>query len=491
MIYVLLKGHDFRYEINEIVRLFFSDYEIEYVNQIPAQSRDIFIVSQVIEKDGSTSICSQANINGKEHEVTIERYIPEDSQVKKKKILKRYVKLGVLKVLSDLSGKTIAWGILTGVRPTKVSQELITRRLDDDEIISVLESEYGVQKSKAVIMTQVARNEKAILESNNKNKISLYIGIPFCPDRCLYCSFTSNPVKKYSKTVESFIEALEKEIVSVERIIKRNSWEVETIYVGGGTPTSLEHEHLEELLKCIDRSYNMRSMKEITVEAGRPDTLDNKKLVVLKKHGVNRISINPQTMNEATLKLIGRNHSTADIVKAYKSARDEGFDNINMDIIVGLPGEDISMFAETIDKISEMGPESVTVHTLAVKKGSRLIEAKGDYNLPHEKEIETMIDMSRVKLAEAGMIPYYLYRQKNMVGHEENIGYSLPGKECIYNVKMIEEIQNIIALGPGAVSRKMDFETGGIEKIFNDKSVEGYIARIDEMIQRKEKAYLK
>jgi oxygen-independent coproporphyrinogen-3 oxidase len=289
--------------------------------------------------------------------------------------------------------------------------------------------------------------------------------------------------------VGTYLECISREIEAVERIIRLRGWNIETIYVGGGTPTSLNNEQLEILLKKLDETFKLDDIKEITVEAGRPDTIDEMKLRTLKKYGVNRISINPQTMNQKTLDIIGRKHSVEDIVSAFRNARMIGFDNINMDIIVGLPGEDSKMMMNTLNHIEELSPESITVHTLAIKKGSKLIDQQSEYRLPDENEVEDMMEICRKKTVEMNMIPYYLYRQKHMVGHQENIGYCLSGKECIYNIKMIEEVQNIIALGPGAVSRVIDYETGGVVKVFNDKSVEGYTSRIDEMIEKKKKAY--
>jgi oxygen-independent coproporphyrinogen-3 oxidase len=248
---------------------------------------------------------------------------------------------------------------------------------------------------------------------------------------------------------------------------------------------------MRSLLAVMNENFDLSSIKEITVEAGRPDTIDTDKLTAMKDFGVNRISINPQTMNNETLKIIGRSHTIEQIESAYNEARRIGFDNINMDLIVGLPGENVSKLSNTLTKLEAMKPESITVHTLALKKGSKLIETKEQYALPGEDEVGEMFRLCRKKTFEMGMIPYYLYRQKNMVGHQENIGYSLPGKECIYNIKMIEEVQSIFALGPGGVTRIFNPENGSIEKIFNDKSIEGYISRIDEMIEKKYKNYNK
>ena len=485
MIKVYLNGHKLEYEIKDIINLFFND-NIVFVNEIPASSRDIFISSSLSEKAGEIVVSSKVIDSDIYEEEITKREITEDSSMSRRKIIKRAVKFGLMRVLVKATKKEIPWGMLTGIRPTKVVQELFDKGMNDDEILNKLQVDFGVFNSKASIMIQVARNEAKILNRNNDpNIISVYVGIPFCPDRCLYCSFTSNPIKKYAKVVDSFIEAIKKEINAVGKIIDAKGWKIESLYMGGGTPTSLNNEQMCMILEEVDRVFKLSSIEEFTIEAGRPDTLDREKLATMKKYGVNRISINPQTMNHETLRLIGRNHSIEDIETAFNITRAEGFDNINMDVIVGLPGEDESMMLNTLDRIKTLGPESLTVHTLAIKRGSKLVQDKKNYVLPDESEVQAMIELCRSKAAEMGMIPYYLYRQKNMVGHQENVGYSFSGKECTYNIKMIEEVQSILALGPGAVTRYLYRETGAIEKIFNDKSVEGYIARIDEMIERK------
>lgn len=483
MIKVCLKNHNLEYEIKEIINLFFSD-DIIFTDEIAACNENVFILSQINECDDELIVYSKVVFNGISSEEVLKNRIP-DLPLLRKKVIKRTVKLGLLKVLSKVTGKFISWGTLTGVRPTKVVRELMNNGLGDDEIIKNLQEYYGVSEAKALLMIEVTKNEKTIIEQNAPDSVSIYVGIPFCPDRCLYCSFTSNLIKKYGQMIGSFLEAIKKEIVAVEKMIKENCWQVETLYIGGGTPTSLNHKDFVILLQQLDNSLNLRNIKEITVEAGRPDTIDYQKINIMREYGVNRISINPQTMNAETLRLIGRNHTVEDIEATFEIARAGGFDNINMDIIVGLPGENELMVLNTLNKIHSLYPESLTIHTLAFKKGSKLIQEKDKYLLPDESVVESMIELCRKKASEMGMIPYYLYRQKNMVGHQENIGYCVPGKECIYNIKMIEEIQNIIAIGPGGVTRVLNQDTGHIEKVFNDKSVEGYISRIDEMIERK------
>lgn len=479
MIEIFCEGHNFDYEIKDIINLFYNSHSTPLLKE-----RGIIILSKVSENNGVLEVYTKVESGEARFEDHIKSDIPK-LKIPGKKAVKRLVKLGVLNVLKKMESKHIPWGTLTGIRPTKVVKELRDRGYSKDTLIRMLIQEFGVSEEKARLMAEVTQNEKKFLSNNDINKISIYLGIPFCPDKCLYCSFTTNPIKRFNKLVEPFMTAVQKEIEAVGEIVKQKGWEIETVYIGGGTPTSLSSRHIEELMKKLNKTFNLKSIKEVTVEAGRPDTFDKEKIEILKQYGANRISINPQTMNESTLELIGRNHTVENIKEAFEIARECGFDNINVDAITGLPGENIEMFDYTMKRVMGFSPESITVHTLALKKGSKLIQEKDKYALPEDIVVEQMLEKCRKYTREIGMIPYYMYRQKNMVGLQENIGYCFPEKECIYNIKMIEEAQNIIALGPGGVSRIMNFEIGAIDKIFNDRSTEGYIARIDEMIEKK------
>ncbi|MGE5329552.1 MAG: coproporphyrinogen dehydrogenase HemZ [Deltaproteobacteria bacterium] len=488
MIEVCLSGHAFEYEVKDIVSLFYSEPIVFNPSKTPFLKERGLIIFSIIEEAGE-EIESITRVEGKDisFEFKSKAKIPKTPMLKKR-VIRRMVKLGILNVLEEFESRKIPWGILTGIRPTKIIRELEDRGFNDKSIPEKLEQEFGISPEKANLMLQVSRNEKSFLNRDDSNKISIYLGVPFCPDKCLYCSFMTNPIKGFQHLVLPYMEAVKKEIDLVGKMLNQRNWEIETLYVGGGTPTSLGNVLLEELMLSMDKAFKLGHIKEITVEAGRPDTLDYEKIRILKKFGANRISINPQTMNELTLELIGRKHNAESIQKAFELARKAGFNNINMDIIAGLPGENFDMFDYTIEKIRELSPDSITVHTLALKKGANLVRKKNSYFLPDEDTVQKMLENCRQKTTQMDMIPYYLYRQKNMIGLQENVGYSLPGKECIYNIKMIEEVQNIIALGPGGVSRIMDFETKKINKIYNDRSTEGYISRIDEMIERKKEA---
>lgn len=310
-------------------------------------------------------------------------------------------------------------------------------------------------------------------------------GIPFCPTRCLYCSFTSYPIDIYKTKVDGYVEALIKELKFLGE--KAQGKRLDSIYIGGGTPTSLTAEQLDKIMAAVSETFDLSNILEYTVEAGRPDTITAEKLKVIKKNGASRISVNPQTMNDETLRLIGRKHTVDDIKRVFYEARSIGHDNINMDLILGLPGEGEAEVKNTMEEIKKLSPESLTVHTLAVKRASRLKETLGEYDLAKAMLMENILGLSAKGAAEMGLAPYYMYRQKNMLGSFENVGYAKKGFESIYNVVIMEETQSIYAAGAGASTKLYDPETDRIERIFNVKNVDEYIGRIDEMIDRKRK----
>jgi oxygen-independent coproporphyrinogen-3 oxidase len=312
------------------------------------------------------------------------------------------------------------------------------------------------------------------------------VGIPFCPSRCLYCSFTSYPIESYRKKSEEYIEKLCEELEYIANL--RKDKRLVSIYIGGGTPTSLEAIMLERLLSKIEYTFPMEDVREFTVEAGRPDSIDEDKLRCMKAHHVSRISINPQTMNDETLSLIGRKHSAADAVSAFELARFLGFDNINMDIIAGLPGENADSMAKTLGKIRQLNPESLTVHSLAIKRAANLKGRLDEFGETIHQDMNTMLDMVDTAACGLGMKPYYMYRQKNIGGNLENVGYSRDGKECLYNVLIMEEITDIIAAGAGGSTKLVYPSENRVERIENCKSVDDYINRFDEMLERKSRA---
>ncbi len=389
--------------------------------------------------------------------------------------------------MSEITDETKSpWGILTGIRPAKIVTKLLDEGMSDDEVISYFINECGTTYEKASLALEAARALRPIRDDMYRDGVSIYIGIPFCPSRCLYCSFVTNGTKQAAALMPEYIEALKKEIKYTADIISHNGTPVETVYIGGGTPTTLTPQLLEEMIDCLYDNCDLSKMKEFTVEAGRPDTITEEKLKVLKKYNVDRISINPQSMNDSTLKIIGRAHSADDIREAMKMARHCGFDNINMDVIAGLPGEDMEMFKYTLSEVEKLESEDTTVHTMSIKRSSRLNEYLDEYDLAKGELVAEMVSYARKYLAEGGKFPYYMYRQKNQLGNLENVGYSKPGFESLYNLYIMEEIQTIISLGCGGVTKTVDLETNRIERIFNVKEAKDYIERLDEMLHRKD-----
>lgn len=343
---------------------------------------------------------------------------------------------------------------------------------------------YFTSDEKIRLSIEIAQRERQLLSAiDYKNGYSLYIGIPFCPTTCLYCSFTSYPIGKWKERTGEYLEALFREMDYVAE--EKRGCTLDTVYFGGGTPTSLSPEDLDVLITRLKKTFDFSTVQEFTVEAGRPDSITREKLQVLKNHGVTRISINPQTMKEETLKLIGRRHTVEDVKERFQMAREMGFDNINMDLIIGLPEEGLEDVRTTMEEVKALAPDSVTVHSLAIKRAARLNTMKEVYKDLKITNTQEMIDLTAQYAREMGLEPYYLYRQKNMAGNFENVGYAAPGKACIYNVLIMEEQQTIIGCGAGTTTKRLFPEENRIERAENVKDVEQYISRIDEMIERK------
>ncbi len=393
--------------------------------------------------------------------------------------------------LCKRTGKTLPWGTLNGVRPTKLAYQRLEAGQSPEEIIDYYVSERRTSREKAVLATEIAQREREILKGLDLSEgYSLYIGIPFCPTTCLYCSFTSYPIAGFRKEVDRYLDCLIKELGAVSEMKKGRM--PDTLYIGGGTPTTLEPEQLDRLLSSLHELFDLGKVKEFTVEAGRADSITREKLEVLKKHNVTRISINPQTFCQETLDIIGRKASVKQVLEIWPVARELGFENINMDIILGLPGEGEEEVRRTIEKISELRPDSLTVHSLAIKRASALskwIEENGKEALKNSDEV---MKIASAGAAEMGLIPYYLYRQKNMSGNLENVGFAAPGKYGIYNILIMEELQSITACGAGCVSKRVYYEDGRISRIErceNVKEVMMYCDKIDAMIEKKKELF--
>ena len=406
-----------------------------------------------------------------------------------KKYLKKELKKQIYRVMHELTKAELPWGALTGIRPTKLIVTMIEAAPDvtDEEITSFLKENYYVTDEKAALGIQIARREIKLLEKiDYEEGYSLYIGIPFCPTTCLYCSFTSYPIGAYTKKADDYVTALLKEIsYASARFADRK---LNSIYIGGGTPTTLEPEQLDRLLHAVRDSFDFSHNQEFTVEAGRPDSITPEKLAVLLKHGVTRISINPQTMNQKTLDLIGRYHTVEQVKETFQLARKLGFDNINMDFIVGLPGETMEDIRFSMEEVQKLNPDSLTIHSLAIKRAARLNIMREQYKDFTIENNEQIMELCAAAAENMGMTPYYMYRQKNIAGNMENVGYARTGRAGIYNILIMEEKQTIVALGAGSVTKRI-YPDGRIERCANVKDVGQYIDRIDEMIERKENLF--
>lgn len=399
---------------------------------------------------------------------------------------KTAIKRELYGLLSARTGKVLPWGTLTGIRPTKIALTRLDEGWKEEDIKAFMRDTYLTSEEKIDLSVEIAAREKELLSTfDYENGYSLYVGIPFCPTTCLYCSFTSYPIGAWQKKMHLYLDALFKELDYVAEKMKGRT--LDTIYFGGGTPTSLKAEDLDQILAKIENTFDLSAVKEFTVEAGRPDSITEEKLRTLRAHGITRISINPQTMKQATLDLIGRRHTVEHVKAQFKMARELGFDNINMDLIIGLPEEDLDDVRNTMEEIKALAPDSVTVHSLAIKRAARLNMFKERYADLKIENTQEMIDLTAGYSRGMGLVPYYLYRQKNMAGNFENVGYAAPDKACIYNILIMEEKQTIVACGAGTTTKVVFPKENRLERVENVKDVEQYITRIDEMIERKEK----
>lgn len=465
----IIKGHNYKDDVVSSLMLFYPNDKYTQTESIADSG---ITVITVMADDGCMCIVYYDGVEKSRFFADAENNTVREQ--------KRVLGLSINRAVNKILNLPMPWGTLTGVRPAKLVTELWAEGKTTDEIRNIFKNKYCVDDEKIDLMISVASEEQKIIQ-NGLGKIGLYIGIPFCPTRCLYCSFTSYPLSRYHDKVDTYLDCLEKEINYVSPYLKDK--EIESIYIGGGTPTSLNEKQLERLLTMVDKHF--KNAVEYTVEAGRPDTITFDKLKLLKDYNVGRISINPQTLNDKTLRLIGREHTTAMFYEAYEMAVKAGHNHINTDIILGLPDEREQEVINTMEGLKKLSPQSITVHTLAVKRASRLKETLEKYPLTDFENMNRFINISRDYTLGMDMHPYYMYRQKNMVGNFENVGYCKSGCQCIYNVAIMEEKQSIIALGAGGSTKIVDNKLNKIERVFNVKSVDDYINRIDEMMDRK------
>lgn len=509
MIYVQLNEANFEYDIHSLVKAYFpqEDVLVSAEERQPAEGVRFRLAIDYIKEETEQILFqilepfSDAAVWEALPDAFAEETVSADVQVgggcfclcrtavtevdfSNRKDTKDRLKQTLYHLLAEYTGETLPWGTLTGIRPTKIPMAMMEEQVPEDEIRAHMEETYFTSKEKIDLSMEVARTELELLKKiDYKDGYSLYIGIPFCPSTCLYCSFTSYPIGVWKKRVDEYLDALEKEIAFTAKACREKK--LNTIYIGGGTPTSLEPEQLDRLLTMVEEHFDFSHLVEYTVEAGRPDSITREKLQVLRDYDISRISINPQTMKDETLKLIGRNHTVAQTVESFRLARELGFDNINMDLIVGLPEETITDVEATMQQLKELDPDNVTVHSLAVKRAARLKMNQDEYRDLRMENTWDTIDLTARYCREMGMAPYYLYRQKNMAGNFENVGYAKLGCAGIYNILIMEEKQTIMALGAGATTKFVMDQR--IERVGNVKDVTNYLDRIDEMIERKQK----
>ncbi|MDE7098581.1 MAG: coproporphyrinogen dehydrogenase HemZ [Ruminococcus sp.] len=473
---VILDGNSFKYEIEAVCKLFFHTARFDFSDDFEKLNGNSYILASVIWDNG-LFVLTKIRLNGDEPEKKV-MALPLTA---KENVIEHELCRLIYHILCKKTGIIPPWGLMTGIRPVKKVTELIEQGLSKDEIEKKLTEHFELSQKKFNLAYKTAVNQLPILESIDKSAVSLYVSIPFCPTRCSYCSFVSHSMDSAIKLIPQYIDALCCELEILGKIVKETDTKIDTIYFGGGTPTSISADDIQKILQTVENNFDIDKIREYSFEAGRPDTITEEKLRVIKSFGASRISVNPQTLNDDVLRVIGRKHSGEDAIKAFELARKIGFDNINTDLIAGLPTESAESFINTLDRITELSPESITVHTLTVKRSADLFET-GCKNMSNPAS--EMVDYSIEKLMSLGYLPYYMYRQKNTVDNLENVGYAKKGYESQYNIFIMDETQTILGVGCAA-STKLVYPDGKINRIHNYKFPYEYINRFEQLMQKK------
>lgn len=466
-----IENHTFHYEMESLTRVFFPNEKIKTIRNTEGYESPC-IITKLDE-----AITVSVTINGFSKTRQINSFAADEENELEMAIL-------LYELLQQYTGVTQPWGIQTGVRPVKLLRNLMGL-YGREGAVNYYREKLLVSEKKTQLALQTEAVETEILDLSVKQSFSLYISVPFCPSRCSYCSFVSQSIGRAKHLMQPYTDLLCSELEYTAQIAKRLHLKLETVYIGGGTPTTLEASQLEQIISCVNQHFDMESCREFTVEAGRPDTITEEKLAVLKQNGVQRISINPQTLNDAVLERIGRKHTGAQTLQAFALARKAGFDNINADLIVGLPEEPLESFQNTLQTICGLNPESITIHTLCIKRSADLTEQNAQIQQEHAKLAGNMLDYAGTVLMQRQYHPYYLYRQSRMVGNFENVGWSKPGYEGLYNIYVMDETHTVLACGAGAVTKLKQYNTTYLERIFNFKYPYEYINRFDELLDRK------
>lgn len=466
-----VKNHNFHFELENLTRLFFPNEKITVIRDF-SEPQPPYIYTEVSDK-----ITISVNIGSfNKSETAAKKLTDDDNELVSAQLL--------YKLLCDFTGLTQPWGILTGVRPVKLLRRL-AEESSEEQAVKKFENDFFVSNEKIALSRETEHNERKILELSRPESFSLYVGIPFCPSRCSYCSFVMASIERAEKLIEPYTKLLCEEIKRTAEIANKLGLRLETVYFGGGTPTTLSAEQLDTVLRTVNKCFDMSTCREFTVEAGRPDTIDSAKLFALKENKVDRISINPQTTNDEVLKTIGRKHTAQQFFDAFELARKCGFDNINTDLIAGLPTDTPESFKNSLDSIVKLNAECITVHTLCMKRASRLTTEGVTLDLQQARDAREMLAYTQNILGQNEYIPYYMYRQSRMVGNLENVGWSKRGFESLYNVYVMDETHTILACGSGGVTKLKRNNPDYLERIFNFKYPYEYIDRFDELIQRK------
>lgn len=466
-----VKNHNFHFELENLTRLFFPNEKITVIRDF-SEPQPPCIYTEVSDK-----ITISVNIGSfNKSETAVKKLTDDDNELVSAQLL--------YKLLCDFTGLTQPWGILTGVRPVKLLRRL-AEESSEEQAVKKFEKDFFVSNEKIALSRETEHNERKILELSKPESFSLYVGIPFCPSRCSYCSFVMASIERAEKLIEPYTKLLCEEIKQTAEIANKLGLRLETVYFGGGTPTTLSAEQLDTVLRTVNNSFDMSTCREFTVEAGRPDTIDIAKLFALKENKVDRISINPQTVNDEVLKTIGRKHTAQQFFDAFELARKCGFDNINTDLIAGLPTDTPESFKNSLDSIVRLTAECITVHTLCMKRASRLTTEGVTLDLQQARDAREMLAYTQNILGQNEYIPYYMYRQSRMVGNLENVGWSKKDFESLYNVYVMDETHTILACGSGGVTKLKRNNPDYLERIFNFKYPYEYIDRFDELIQRK------
>ena len=463
-----VKNHSFWFELENLTRLFFPNEKINVYKDF-SEVEPPFIYTEVSER-----VKIEVEINGFKKSLSADK--TDDNELTAAQLLYR--------LLSEYAEITQPWGVLTGVRPVKLLRRL-KQELGKDGARRKFLDDFYVSPEKLRLAEETEKNEKRILDLSRPESFSLYVGIPFCPSRCSYCSFVMSSVERAKKLIEPYTVLLCEEIKATAQLAADLGLRLETVYFGGGTPTTLSAEQLDRVIKAVRNSFDISYCREFTVEAGRPDTIDSERLFALKENKVDRISINPQTTNEDVLRTIGRKHSSEQFFKAFELARKCGFSNINTDLIAGLPSDTFDSFCNSLDSIRRLSPESITVHTLCMKRASTLTTMGVALNRDDAVTAAKMLEYTQNALTSDGYFPYYMYRQSRMVGNLENVGWSKTGCESLYNVYVMDETHTILACGSGGVTKLKNNETDYLERIFNFKYPYEYVDRFNELIERK------